>query len=265
MKIDVVREKSVTRLQSLDSVRGCAALSVVFLHYFMLVDGSTRFGTGPTEFFYFSSKTPLNIFWAGRQAVLLFFILSGYVLTHMINQSKGNSPILCPRNYIAYAMRRWIRLWPVYFISLMISFLMLNNYRNIICFDLNNWTNGFFETKCNIFSFIKFSFFITSFKISQLNFPAWSLVQEMRASLAFPFMILLVNRFGVRRNLIGYWLLSFNSIIASHFLVLSKYSDFVDIVQFFHYILFFVVGISIYYSSEQLSGWYQRQSNGSFY
>lgn len=73
------------RVRSLDGARGLAALSVLVCH--TLLCTKTGFNayanqhdptlSGP----WWLSQTPLRILWDGNGAVLLFFVLSGYVLT----------------------------------------------------------------------------------------------------------------------------------------------------------------------------------------
>ncbi len=70
------------RYEELDSARGLAALSVVF-HHFLLIFPLFFIDT-------FNDKTastvnllkysPLHVFWAGHEAVIFFYILSGFVL-----------------------------------------------------------------------------------------------------------------------------------------------------------------------------------------
>ena len=75
----------MNRIKALDGLRGVAALVVVF-HHVLLVDGwfaesLTRYDANPIQgwrsVLYYS---PLHIFFAGTEAVLVFFLLSGIVL-----------------------------------------------------------------------------------------------------------------------------------------------------------------------------------------
>lgn len=79
------RRRPVARIGSLDGLRGVAALVVVVHHILLaswpaLADG--YFGRAPrrwsTAWWLFG--TPLHIFWAGPEAVIVFFVLSGFVL-----------------------------------------------------------------------------------------------------------------------------------------------------------------------------------------
>ncbi|TEA77145.1 acyltransferase family protein [Allopusillimonas ginsengisoli] len=72
-----------THSNSLDALRGLAALSVIFSHVFLLYYSELHSGQTPAQ----ASTLALNIFnspftffYRGGAAVLLFFLLSGYVL-----------------------------------------------------------------------------------------------------------------------------------------------------------------------------------------
>src|ERR1035438_4503626 len=173
------------RLQSLDSIRGCAALCVVFLHYVTMIDGSARFGLSTHKIIQVLRATPINLLWSGNQAVILFFILSGYVLTKMIRAAPSINPIKGFTFYLAYIIRRWIRLWPVYIVSILFALLVLNGHYKAQFDDLNPWINQFYQSSPTTKDFISHIFFIGNFDTKIFNFPIWSLVQEMRASIIF--------------------------------------------------------------------------------
>ena len=69
-------DTAATRVASLDSLRGLAALTVVTCHYFILL-GSTPSGEWISLWL---QIPPLSLFRTAYGAVILFFVLSGYVL-----------------------------------------------------------------------------------------------------------------------------------------------------------------------------------------
>lgn len=105
MKINLYDKK-------LEGLRGLCALNVAFAHIF-------------TFKFFNSDKTPFYSFCLGLHfahvAVLLFFIISGYVigLAHM--RSTFNFT-----NAIDYLKKRAVRLYPIYLLALIISFSVFN-------------------------------------------------------------------------------------------------------------------------------------------
>ncbi len=89
-EIDMNNEADPRRFYELDSLRGVAALTVV-LHHFSRIC--------PENFTHLLIRTPLRLLLAGDQAVILFFLLSGFVLTlpYKKNTSLSYGPFLLRR------------------------------------------------------------------------------------------------------------------------------------------------------------------------
>ena len=72
------------RVESLDGLRGVAALIVVIFHACMAVpqfaDAYRGDPVAITDVAWWATYTPLHLLWAGKEAVLIFFVLSGLVL-----------------------------------------------------------------------------------------------------------------------------------------------------------------------------------------
>src|ERR1700704_3301212 len=78
------------RFYELDSLRGVAALTVVFHHFSRICS---------PRVIYFLDRTPFRLLVAGHQAVILFFLLSGFVLTlpYKKNDRLNYGPFLVKR------------------------------------------------------------------------------------------------------------------------------------------------------------------------
>jgi peptidoglycan/LPS O-acetylase OafA/YrhL len=73
-----------TRLPSLDGLRGVASVVVLVHHAFLLIPWASDvylLARQPTGIGWWLTYTPMHLGWAGTEAVYLFFVLSGLVLT----------------------------------------------------------------------------------------------------------------------------------------------------------------------------------------
>ena len=100
-------EKTGGRLAALDGLRGLAAL-VVLLHHAMYTNpdfpGTPGSGSAPTGSpMWWISYTPLKLFTAGWESVIVFFVLSGLVVSLPVVRRGGF-------DWIAYFPRRVVRL-----------------------------------------------------------------------------------------------------------------------------------------------------------
>ncbi|MCB9988463.1 MAG: acyltransferase family protein [Rhodospirillales bacterium] len=86
MKGDQSVQPKSQRFHGLDSLRGIAALVVVFNHFYGVIPALAS-----SENWLFS-YTPLHTLIAGRQAVIIFFVLSGFVLS--LPYVQGRAPPL---------------------------------------------------------------------------------------------------------------------------------------------------------------------------
>jgi peptidoglycan/LPS O-acetylase OafA/YrhL len=94
---------AMTKIREIDGLRAVAILLVVTWHYF----GASA---GP-------QSLPWRIFIFGRSGVDLFFVLSGYLITLILLESRGS-----PRYFSAFYGRRAFRILPVYGVMLAIFF-----------------------------------------------------------------------------------------------------------------------------------------------
>lgn len=97
------------RLPALDGVRGLAALLVVMLHVTMQIKHPAGIGA-------LVLKKTFLLGWSG---VDLFFVLSGFLITGILDDAKGTT------NYFrVFYARRMLRILPLYYGALLILFVM---------------------------------------------------------------------------------------------------------------------------------------------
>lgn len=96
-------------IKELDSVRGLAALSIMWLHF-----AGTITPSGSVSSFF--EKTA-SVFQTG---VPLFFVLSGFLITRILLNSKSDT------NYFSsFYMRRALRIFPLYYFVLLLAYTLL--------------------------------------------------------------------------------------------------------------------------------------------
>jgi peptidoglycan/LPS O-acetylase OafA/YrhL len=96
---------------ALDGVRGIAIL-LVLLHHFTVFDPVTTFGA------WMGFVTLLG--WSG---VDLFFVLSGFLITGILIDARGSN-----RYFSSFYMRRTLRIFPLYFLVVFLSFIVLPRF-----------------------------------------------------------------------------------------------------------------------------------------
>ena len=98
-------KSQVLRFQYIDGVRGILALWVLFGHVL------TAVGLGRDW------PMPFRIFADGVNAVDIFVIISGFVIIHLLETGQ--------EDYRTFIFRRLLRIYPIYFICLTASCLLL--------------------------------------------------------------------------------------------------------------------------------------------
>jgi peptidoglycan/LPS O-acetylase OafA/YrhL len=129
---------------SLDGLRGVAALTVV-LYHIALSDptvGQRAFSVDQTSgiswFGYLMTFTPLHVLWAGSQAVLVFFVLSGLVLTlPYVTRSRTRQR----GQWAVFYRSRAVRLYVPAIASLVLAWLTTLVVERSVMPDLPPWPN----------------------------------------------------------------------------------------------------------------------------
>jgi peptidoglycan/LPS O-acetylase OafA/YrhL len=167
--------------ENLDGLRAIAAFAVIFAHL------SYWFKYPQTEF-YKSFKLLLSFDEAGgRLGVIFFFVLSGFLITYLLfAEQEKNKKI----NVIFFYIRRILRIWPLYFITLIIGFVIYPIYMHFSGID-------FFENS----RWWMFALFLANFDHIYHAFPStnilgvqWSVSVEEQFYLLWPLIFVLFNR-----------------------------------------------------------------------
>ncbi len=177
------------RLEELDSLRGAAALVVVFHHTLMVLPHFSDFTAGRTrphglgEMLMF--QTPLALLWAGHAAVLLFFTLSGFVLA--LPWLNGRAP-----TYPVFAVRRIFRIYAPYMAVVGAVMLLLVSVRFGPLPGLSSWLNKSWNHPVTWNVLVQH--LLMTGADDFVDNPVWSLDWEMRISAVFPLLMLPLAR-----------------------------------------------------------------------
>lgn len=171
------------RILFLDSLRGVAALIVVFHHYFVY---NTEVFEGFDRHHQLLFPIAKFISDLNHLAVMFFFVLSGFVIylaTYKLDFQKR-----ADLNYYLY--KRFRRILPLYWFTLFFTLslgLATQNTQNS-SFSLFNLFGNllFLQTSSKVGPYW--------FEPYGLNGPLWSLAYEMFFYLIFPFLCLLIQR-----------------------------------------------------------------------
>lgn len=187
----------VGRFEQLDSLRGLAAISVVINHMliiFPILPIEMPNYKGGSWFLNLITYTPLNIFWQGHSAVLLFFVLSGFVLSLPFLQQRGFS-------YPKFLIKRICRIYLPYVIAITSALLLRTWLATGPILGATTWFNQNWATPMTLGLVVQHYAFLGNYDTNAAIPAIWSLVHEMRISLIFPLMIILVIRLKWSTNI----------------------------------------------------------------
>jgi peptidoglycan/LPS O-acetylase OafA/YrhL len=179
------------RVRSLDGLRGLAAF-VVLLHHQLQANpwlSNANQNPGSTTghgFTWWLTYSPLHLLWDGPQAVYLFFVLSGYVLT---------LPALRYRRtawWIAYYPRRLVRLYVPVAASLVFALITVAIVKRHDDPRNSFWINEHATQPHGLHQALHDAVILGG--AGWLNSPLWSLRSEVLFSLFFPLYVFVAKR-----------------------------------------------------------------------
>lgn len=175
------------RFEELDSLRGLAAIAVILSHLALVL---------PSIYLIEKLKnTPLHIFWAGHEAVILFFILSGYVLS--LPYLNNKTP-----KYKAFFTKRVCRIYLPYIVSISIGILCMGMFAHNKIPELSKWFNDIWANPVPLREIIDHIIMLGNFKSYAINNIIWSLVHEMRISIIFPIIMFIVIKLNWKTSIV---------------------------------------------------------------
>jgi len=176
------------RLEYLDSILGLAALFVLLSHTVAAFAWPTGFGS-------FLRLPFISILFNGQEAVCMFFVLSGYVLSKPYFQSPGNAfprTIFLPSFYV----RRFMRIWPPWFFVFVLSLIARKYWfgHPVTEPPVSQWLAQFWQAPVTAKDFLRQCAFRLHDVSRQLLVQDWSLGVELKGSVMIPFFVFLLQR-----------------------------------------------------------------------
>lgn len=200
------------RLRSLDGLRGVAAFAVVFWHVSLVVPAFADVilrGARPETLTleWWLTRTPFADLELGHEAVLVFFILSGFVLTLQVNGTPLTGPTV-REYYVRRLARLYFPVWGAVVLAVLLALLVP---RNPAAQSLWLATHAAPSVK-EIVSGLTLLAGSTT-----LDTPLWSLTLEVWFSLALPVVLIAARLLRIGR----WWHLAIGLCIAASACALS--------------------------------------------
>lgn len=224
-------------LVQLDSLRGMAAMTVVFSHLLYIYPYFEPNTSKNMDYFWLNivKYSPLHIIFDGHGAVILFFVLSGFVLA--LPYYRENFEL----QYIPYIIKRFYRIYVPYIITLAFASLLAFPFMGDLVQGGSDFVTRIWSTEIGIQDILNHIILIGSYDTKQLNPVIWSLIHEMRISIIFPFIMMVILRFNWKNVICFAGFLSIIGFIVLRIPILSI-GGLTSLGYTIHYIGIFMIG-----------------------
>lgn len=190
----MTEKKLKVHFNGLDGLRAIAACAVVFHHieFYKYRDGVSSLFDFPFSKFF--------IFHLGENGVFLFFVLSGFLITYLLLDEKERFNKISLKKFY---LRRICRIWPLYFLILIVSFWLLpfmTKHISIFSASPYYFSQVTDETNYSAKSFILFICFLPNVALLVYNkfivgcSQLWSIGIEEQFYLFWPLLIILFSK-----------------------------------------------------------------------
>ncbi|NRF90530.1 acyltransferase [Paenibacillus frigoriresistens] len=222
------------RIEQLDSIRGLAAL-IVFLSHIPMIGLPLVFTN------LLKALGVIN----GHASVIIFFVLSGFVLS--IPFFKKNE-----MEYLPYLIKRMFRIYLPYIAAMIFAIVLSQIFYTISLGGLGDWSNKLWNTQVTAKLIIEHIYLIGNTPTNAFNGVIWSLIHELRISLIFPIILLLVKRYDWKISILFCVLLSVVAGLNNIFHIQTSNGYLVTYFDSIAYLSIFILGALVAKHREQL-------------
>lgn len=177
------------RIGTLDALRGISAFAVVIHHTLVTLPALWAiYADGSKEFLPdLLGYTPLHLIWAGPEAVTIFFVLSGLVLSLPFWRGHAES-------WGKFTLKRIVRLYPPYLAAVVIGGALMTLLYSGSKSDLSVWFNSSWNKPLSWNMALDHFLMLASPQYNVIDGPIWTLAIEMQMSLIFPPLLWAIAR-----------------------------------------------------------------------
>ncbi|MBV4355662.1 acyltransferase family protein [Pinibacter aurantiacus] len=235
-------QKNTHRIEALDSLRGIAALQVLLHHCLLCLPvfyavfspkAPLPFSSAENTILNALTYSPLHFFWLGNEPVILFFVLSGFVLSIPFNDGGQHF------DYKAYFAKRLIRLYIPYIVSIFLSMLLRVVLYHPLNIHISDWFISMWTKPVSAQQLADIILLKSDAEFQNVVSTLWSLVIEIKLSLIFPLILFFYRRL----NFVWSFAVLIGIILTYHLLVKAGlFERFGKSFETFYYLSFFIMG-----------------------
>ncbi|HHQ8913394.1 TPA: acyltransferase family protein [Bacillus cereus] len=196
------------RYEELDSIRGISSLVVMIGHHLMIFSVFQNYSYEDNKPFvmYLLKETPARlIFSSGNESVIIFFVLSGFVLYRSIQNNYDS--------YGSFLLKRICRIYIPYIVAILIAILCQTTMSKYGISDLSEWFNRSWTLESSLSLIVQHILLVGKYNTDAYNGVIWSLVHEMRISIIFPLVLMVCLRKTLRDSLLTLFSFSICSVV----------------------------------------------------
>ncbi len=194
VKLKLKPPQASERLETLDALRGLAALAVVFSHALHIMPQIGNHGwAGPENPVSWVVKyTPVLTLVDGHAAVMVFFVLSGLVLGRQLLGPR-------PPGYGIFVAKRVARLYPPYAAAVLLAAILQALCGGHLPHGPSAWLTQSWTDPLTWRVVASYALMLG--QTIAVDNPVWSLDYEMRLSVLLPLLLIPAQRIGQRATL----------------------------------------------------------------
>lgn len=146
MSASSFKSQSKVFFPNLDGLRFMAFMAVYIQHSFEPWANHYHF------FRHFYDRVPNFLVHLGGEGVSCFFVLSGFLITYLLlKETEQDGQV----NVLHFYMRRALRIWPIYYLLVILNFSVFHWFCNWISWPFRHWNPLYVSTFLTNFNFIQ--------------------------------------------------------------------------------------------------------------